>query len=163
MSASPGTSAAAPVAGGGSLVPRLEAIRTASATRPATATDRVATSRLSNLLDALSPAARIARGSSVSVDTKNQLITTSRGLRHFAALGSLDEVDDQRHPVEAVALPQPVLEEVGVIAGQLRPGIDLDREPGRPHPRLGHEQQLQARASASDRARRRLAHGDDLR
>ena len=33
-----------------------------------------------------------------------------------AALSALDEVDDQRHAVEAVARAQAVLEEVGVVA-----------------------------------------------
>src|ERR687883_1888009 len=35
------------------------------------------------------------------------------------------EVDYQRHALEAVALPQPVLEEVGVVARDEAPVIDL--------------------------------------
>src|SRR3954451_12965727 len=41
---------------------------------------------------------------------------------------ALDEVDDDGHAFKPVALPQPVLDEVGVIAGHALAGVHLDRE-----------------------------------
>ena len=57
-----------------------------------------------------------------------------RTLRHFTArfdpLCRL-EVDDQRNALEPVALAQPVLEEVRVVARDQPPVVHLDREPRR--------------------------------
>src|SRR5215210_7861324 len=62
----------------------------------------------------------------------------------LAPLLALDEVDDQRHPVQPVALAQPVLDEVRVVTGQARARVDLDREAGRGLADLGHVEQLEA-------------------
>src|SRR5436305_10150949 len=57
-------------------------------------------------------------------------------------LAALDEIDDQRDPLEPEARAQPVLEVVRVVAGDSRARVDLDREPGGRCPGLDHEQQF---------------------
>ena len=80
------------------------------------------------------------------------------------ALPALDEVDDQRHAVHAVARAQAVLQEVGVVARDPRARVDLDREARRALADLGHVDQLQAMlAGAAARAHRRLARLHGLR
>src|SRR5215208_4489603 len=56
---------------------------------------------------------------------------------------SLDEVDDQRDALEAVALAQAVLDEVRVLARQLRPVVDVDLEARRRRADLRHVEHLQ--------------------
>ena len=71
----------------------------------------------------------------------------------MSALPALDEVDHQRHAVHRVARAQTVLEEVGVVAGDARARVDLDREARRARADLGHVDQLQAMlAGAAARA-----------
>ena len=83
--------------------------------------------------------------------------------RARAALAALDEVDDQRHAVHPVAGPQPVLDEVRVVAGHARARVDLDRKARRALADLGHVDQFQAMpAGAAARADRRLASLDGL-
>src|SRR5919198_3714273 len=53
------------------------------------------------------------------------------------ALLALVEVDDHRDPVERIALAEPVLDEVGVVAGDASAAVDLDREPRRGGGRTG--------------------------
>src|SRR6478672_4169203 len=74
-----------------------------------------------------------------------------------AALAALDEVDDQRDPLQPVARAQPVLDEVGVVARHTGAGVDLDRKAGRTLRGLGHVDQLQpVPGRAAPRAHRRL-------
>src|SRR5579875_3969708 len=80
-------------------------------------------------------------------------------------LAALDEVDDRRHPLQAVALAQPVLQEVGVVAGDPGPRVDLDREARRTLGGLSHEDETQPVAGARPLAAvadRRLADRDRL-
>src|SRR5215210_2373277 len=56
---------------------------------------------------------------------------------------ALGEVDDERDAVEPVPFPEAVLDEVGVITGEARSAVDLDREPGWLYPDLGHVEHLQ--------------------
>src|SRR4051794_41737185 len=64
-------------------------------------------------------------------------------LRRASTLTALHEVDDERHPVEAVARAQPVLEEVGVVARDTPAAVDLHGEARRVGLALGHVDQLQ--------------------
>src|SRR3954452_23899853 len=66
------------------------------------------------------------------------------GGRGAAAGTPLVEVDDERHAVHAEAGAQPVLEEVGVVAGDALARVDLHREPRRGDADLRHVQHLQA-------------------
>src|SRR3954452_596848 len=59
------------------------------------------------------------------------------------ALLALVEVDDDRNALKRVALAEPVLDEVGVVARHARAAVDLDREARRPDPDLGHVEHLQ--------------------
>ena len=71
---------------------------------------------------------------------------------------ALVEVDDHRDALERVALAQPVLDEVRVLARDARAAVDLDREPRRADPDLGHVEHLQAVALLG----RRLPRGGHL-
>src|SRR4051794_41852894 len=79
-------------------------------------------------------------------------------LRRATTLTALHEVDDERHPVEGVAGPQPVLEEVGVLARDPLARVDLDGEARRVGLDLRDIEQLQAVALLG----RRLAGPPDL-
>src|SRR3954451_12001639 len=59
------------------------------------------------------------------------------------ALLALGEVDDQWDAVEPVALAQPVLDEVGVVARDAAAGVDLDRDARRPRADLRAVEQLE--------------------
>src|SRR3954453_6195467 len=74
------------------------------------------------------------------------------------ALLALVEVDDDRNPLERVALAQAVLDEVRVVARHARAAVDLDREARRGHAELGHVEHLQPVPLLG----RRLARGGDL-
>src|SRR3982751_2944759 len=68
--------------------------------------------------------------------------------KRLAAFGcspvtTFGEVDDHRNPLEGIAFAQPVLDEVGVIAGQPLPRVDRDREARRPCADLRHVEHLQ--------------------
>ena len=84
---------------------------------------------------------------------------------------ALDEVDDQRHAVHAVARAQAVLEEVGVVARDARARVDLDREARRARRRSapcraasgGGPAWPAAGAPARPRTRKRLSSGVGMR
>src|SRR5215213_7600025 len=63
-----------------------------------------------------------------------------------AALLALHEVDHQRDALEGVALTQPVFHEVGVVARQPHPVVDVDGEARRPGLDLRDVHQLEAAA-----------------
>src|SRR3954447_12662207 len=69
--------------------------------------------------------------------------TSGSGLA-AAALLALGEVDDQRDPVEPVALPQAVLDEVRVVARDPLARVDLDREARRSDADLCPVEELEA-------------------
>src|SRR4051794_14521524 len=71
---------------------------------------------------------------------------------------ALVEVDDHRDPFERVALAQPVLDEVGVLARDSRTAVDLDREARWTLADLGHVEHLEPVTLLG----RRLARGGDL-
>src|SRR5689334_3503421 len=56
------------------------------------------------------------------------------------------EIDHKRHPLELVALPQLVLQEVGVVARDLASVVELDGGPGWARLELGHVVEPQALA-----------------
>src|SRR5438045_2675249 len=60
------------------------------------------------------------------------------------ALAALDEVDDERHALHAVAGAQAVLQEVGVVTRHAGARVDLDGEARRALADLGHVEELQA-------------------
>src|SRR6185312_15344796 len=85
-----------------------------------------------------------------------------RGL-HAGACAPLDEIDDQGHAVHAVASTQAVLDEVGVVAGDSRARVDLDRKARGALADLSHVDQLEAMLTrAAARANRGLACLDGL-
>src|SRR5215212_7546848 len=61
-----------------------------------------------------------------------------------APLLALDEVDDQRDPLQPPALAQAILDEVGVVARDALARVDLDREARRALARLRHVDELEA-------------------
>src|SRR4051812_24098289 len=60
------------------------------------------------------------------------------------SLLALVEVDDDRDALERIALAEPVLDEVRVVARDARAAVDLDREPRRAGADLGHVEHLQS-------------------
>src|SRR5918998_4186506 len=73
---------------------------------------------------------------------RNSLSLMRRGsLAIPVALLALLEVDHDRDPLERVALAQPVLDEVRVVASQPLARVHLDREPRRAGGHLGHFKQ----------------------
>src|SRR3954451_10554183 len=75
----------------------------------------------------------------------------------LAAL-ALDVVDDERNPLKRIALTQPILDEVGVVARQPLAVVDVDLEARRPGLDLRHVHELEPVALAG----RRLARVRDL-
>src|SRR3954452_7944169 len=69
--------------------------------------------------------------------------TPASVLRRATTLTAFHEVDDQRHPVEAVARAQPVLQEVRVVARHAPARVDLHGEARRVGADLGHVEQLE--------------------
>src|SRR5690606_8530662 len=120
-SVSRGARRAAPVAGDPS--PPIARTATATPSAPATTTPRAtaAATRRRRRNVALTPrTAPVAAG------------PRSRRGPFPPALPALVEVDDERHAGEAVALAQPVLDEVRVVAGHAAAAVDRDREARRP-------------------------------
>src|SRR5205823_5709437 len=64
---------------------------------------------------------------------------------------ALAEVDHERHALQPVALAQPVLDEVGVVARHERAVRDLDRNPGWRGLELGGVEHAQPPASNGGR------------
>src|ERR1700677_564287 len=64
----------------------------------------------------------------VYLSTRGRSSTAPGACIATTALSALDEVDDQRHAVHAVARAHPVLQEVGVVTCDPRAGVDLDRK-----------------------------------
>src|SRR3954451_20315978 len=100
---------------------------------------------------------------SVTDSDVNRYSLSSIGGKSLAVSGAraallLHEVDDDRHTLQSVALAQPVLDEVGVVAGDALARVDLDREPRRRLADLGDVEHLQAVALLGGR----LALRDDV-
>src|SRR4051794_5003281 len=149
-SALDGTSPAAAV-DGGSSPPLASASTRASTTATTPTAARSATSRRRWWTSAGSRARARSRRSGA-----RSTVSGIAGLSPIAP--TLDEVDHQRHALEAVAIAQAVLDEVGIVAGQAVAGVDRDGKAWRPRSHLCGVEHLEPVAVS----RRRLAGRLDL-
>src|SRR3954452_21361314 len=126
--------------------------RVSQATRPYGSSRRTASSTPSEIWSAT-----LSGWPSVTDSDVNRYSFSSIGAKSLAALRlyqvwgclvagaalALNKVDDHRHALEPVPLPEPVFDEVRVVAGHALARVDLDREARRVLPHLGDVEHLQ--------------------
>src|SRR3954449_13233062 len=98
------------------------------ATRPIGSSLRTASRTPSEIWSAI-----LSGWPSVTDSDVNRYSLSDIGAKSLAAFGcspvtSLDKIDDHRDPFEPVALAQPVLDEIGIVAGHALARVDLDGE-----------------------------------